>query len=164
MNSGHRAVNPKGSRSNTRRRKRSSSGSSDPDGSTGASSSSSHRNKRKRRYRNSSCDEFKKARPPTFNGEVKTGQEAEPWLLGMRKYFQVQEYSGNMKARVAIFNLYGRVSIWWEHLRKVKNINDINIVWNKFKKYFKQKYLSNRYYDDNITEFHEMKLGQLAME
>ena len=43
----------------------------------------------------------------------------------MREYFQVQDYSRNMKARVAIFNLNGRASIWWEHLRKVKNINDI---------------------------------------
>ena len=90
MNSGHREVNPEGSRSSARRRKRSSSGSSDSEGSIGGSSSSSHRNKRKRRYQNHSHDEFKKARPPTFNGEAKTGQEAEAWLLGMKKYFQVQ--------------------------------------------------------------------------
>ena len=55
-----------------------------------------------------------------------------------------------MKARVAIFNLNGRASMWWEHLKKVKKINDIKIAWKKFKKYFKQKYLSDRYYDDNI--------------
>ena len=34
-------------------------------------------------------DEFKKAKPPTFDGEVKTGQEVEAWLLGIKKYFQV---------------------------------------------------------------------------
>ena len=75
--------------------------------------------------------------PPTFNGEVKSGQEAEAWLLGMKKYFQVQDYYGNMKARVAIFNLSGRASIWWEKLRKVKKINEKKIMWKKFKKYFK---------------------------
>ena len=58
----------------------------------------------------------------------------------------------------------GRESIWWENLRKVRNINDRKIVWKQFKKYFKQKYLSNRYYADNIKEFHEMRLGQLTME
>ena len=47
---------------------------------------------------------------------------------------------------------------------QVKKANDKNIVWKQFKKYFKQKYLSDRYYDDNIKEFHEVKLGQLAME
>ena len=80
-------------------------------------------------YKNRSRDEFNMARPATFNGEIKNGQEAKAWLLGMRKYFQVQDYSGNMKATVAIFNLNGRASIWWEHLRKVKKISERKIVW-----------------------------------
>ena len=37
-------------------------------------------------------------------------------------------------------------------------------MWNQFKKYFKEKYLYERYYDDNIKEFHELILGQLTME
>ena len=82
----------------------------------------------------------------------------------MRKYFQVQDYSRNMKAMVAIFNLNERQSIWWEHLRQVKKINERKIVWKQFKKYFKQKYLSDRYYDDKIKEFHELRLGQQTME
>ena len=144
MNSEHRAVNLEGSTGSSRRRKRSSSGSFDSEGSIRGSCSSSHRNKGKRCYQNDSCDEFKKARPPIFNGEVKIGQEAEAWLLEMKKYFQVQDYSGKMKERVSIFNLNGRESIWWENLRQVKNINDRNIVWKKFKKYFKLKYVYNR--------------------
>ena len=113
MNSGDKTVRPKGSKSSTRRKKRSPSGSSKSEGSTSGSSSSSHNNERKRRYQNHSHEEFKKERLHTFNGEIKNGQELEPWLLGMRKYFQVQDYSGNMKARVSIFNLTGRASIWW---------------------------------------------------
>ena len=58
-----------------------------------------------------------KEKPPTFDGEVKSSQEAEAWIVGMRKYFQVQYYSGNMKARIGFFNLNRRASIWWEHLR-----------------------------------------------
>ena len=130
----------------------------------GDSSSPSHRNKRRRHYKNNSQDEFKKARSPAFYGEVKTGQEAEAWLLGMRKYFQVQDYSENMKARVAIFNLIGRASILWEHHRQVKKVNERRIVWKQFKKYFRKKYLSERYYDDKSKEFHEMKLRQNTME
>ena len=84
------------------------SGSFDSEKPSGDSSSPSHMNKRRRRYKNNSRDEFKKARPPTFNGEVKTGQEAEAWILGMRKYFQVQDYLVNMKERVDIFNLNGK--------------------------------------------------------
>ena len=50
----------------------------------------------KRSFKNNSHGEFAKAKLPTFNGEVKYGQEVEAWLLGMRKYFQVQDYSRNM--------------------------------------------------------------------
>ena len=82
----------------------------------------------------------------------------------MIKYFQVQGYSRNMKAKVAIFNMNGITSIWWDHLMQVKNINDRKIRWKQFKKYFKQKYLSDGYYDEKIKEFHELKLGHLSME
>ena len=112
MNSEDRIDNLEGIKNTARRRKRSPSDSYDSEGSTGDSSSYSCENQRRRHYQNHSRDEFKEARPPTFNGEIKNGQEVEAWLLGMRKYFQVQDYSGNMKARVAIFNLTGRESIW----------------------------------------------------
>ena len=69
-----------------------------------------------------------------------------------------------MKARVAIFNLTRRESIWWEHFRQVKKINEMNILWKQFRKYFKEKYLFDRYYDDTIKEFHEMRLGHQTME
>ena len=69
-----------------------------------------------------------------------------------------------MKGRIAIFNMTGRASIWWEHFRKVKKINERQIEWKQFQKYFKQKYLFDRYYDDKIKEFHELILGQQTME
>ena len=68
------------------------------------------------------------------------------------------------QARVAIFNLNGRASIWWEHFKRVKRISERRLNWKQFKKYFKQKYLSDRYYDDNIKEFHELRLGQQTMD
>ena len=84
-------VKPEGSKSSTRRRRRTSSRSPDSEESSGDSSSSSRKGKRKRPHRDHSRDEFKKAKPPTFDGEVNIGQEFEAWLLGIRKYFQVQE-------------------------------------------------------------------------
>lgn len=80
--------------------------------------------------------EFRKERPTTFVGEVKLGQEAEAWLLRMRKNFQVHDYSRNVKARISIFNLNGRESIWWAHLNKVKRIKERKIAWKQFKRYF----------------------------
>ena len=46
----------------------------------------------------------------------------------------------------------------------MKKTNDMKIEWKQFKKYFKQKYLFDGYYDDNIKEFHELILGQQTME
>ena len=48
--------------------------------------------------------------------------------------------------------------------KKLKKISERKIVWNQFQKYFRHKHLSDRYYDDKIKEFHELKLGQLSME
>ena len=31
--------------------------------------------------------EFRKAKPPTFDGEINMVQEAEAWLLGINKHF-----------------------------------------------------------------------------
>ena len=130
IDSGQGTIKPEGSKSGTRRRIRTASRSSNSEEASGDSISCSHKGKRKRHHRDLSRDEFKKAKTPTFNGEVKTGQEAEAWLLGIKKYFQVHDYLGNMKARVAIFNMNGRESIWWENLRKLKKINVRKIVGN----------------------------------
>ena len=99
MSSGHRAVHLEGSKSSARRLKRYSSGSSNSKGSAGGSSSSSHRNKKNRCHLNSSRDEFKKARPPTFNGEVNTSQEAESWLLWDDKIFPSPRLLGKYEGK-----------------------------------------------------------------
>ena len=35
-------------------------------------------------------DEFKKAKPPTFDGEMNKSQDAKAWFLGMKKFFRLQ--------------------------------------------------------------------------
>ena len=47
--------------------------------------------------------EFKKIKPPTFNGETKKGEEAKSWLSKMNKYFQIYNYSNQLKARMAVY-------------------------------------------------------------
>lgn len=67
-------------------------------------------------------EEFKKAQPPTLDGEVKKDEEVEAWMLGVKKYFRCHNYSKNMKERVSIFSLKGEDDIWWEYLRNVNHI------------------------------------------
>ena len=65
-------------------------------------------------------EEFKKFKPHIFDGKNKKVGEVKEWLLGLKIYFRFHNYSDNMKARVAIFNLKGKGAIWWEDLRNVK--------------------------------------------
>ena len=55
--------------------------------------------------------ESKKIKLTSFDGESKTGEEAEAWLLDIKKYFQIYNYSSNMKVCMAIYNLKGKASI-----------------------------------------------------
>ena len=56
---------------------------------------------KKRKYRpyEEIFGEFKKIKSPIFYGEIEKGEEAEFWLLGMKKYFQLYNYSDELKAK-----------------------------------------------------------------
>lgn len=69
-------------------------------------------------------DDFKKAKPPTFDGEMNKSQDAKAWMLGMRKFFKLHYYSENMKARIALFSLKGKTYIWWEDVKNAKGIDE----------------------------------------
>ena len=40
-----------------------------------------------------------------------------------------------MRARVSIFNLKGKVDIWWEELSNIKSIREREFLWSEFEKY-----------------------------
>lgn len=82
----------------------------------------------------------------------------------MKIYFKIHDYFEKEKDRITIFSLNGRALIWWEHLLEVKKIKVRKIYWDKFQKYFKDKYLSSLYYDKKRKVFHYLKLGQKSME
>ena len=46
--------------------------------------------------------EHRRIKTPTFDGEVKKGEDVEEWLLGLRKLFQLHQYTPNMEAWVSI--------------------------------------------------------------
>ena len=59
--------------------------------------------------------EFRNARTPTFYGPKKVGPKGEAWLLGIKRYFKIHDYSENEKAQIGIFSLNGQSLIWWQH-------------------------------------------------
>ena len=64
------------------------------------SSESSDDNKKKRIQRpyEEISREFKKIKPPMFNGEIQKGEEEEAQLSRMKNYFQIYNYSADLKA------------------------------------------------------------------
>ena len=66
-------------------------------------SSEDNRHTRKMKYKSYEeiSGDFKKIKPPTFNGETEKGEEAESWLSGMKKYFHVYNYSNKLKTKVS---------------------------------------------------------------
>ena len=86
-----------------------------------------HRKKRKFKPYEEISIEFKKIKPPTFNGETTKGEEAESWLSRMKTYFQIYNYSNQLKVRMTIYNLIVKADIWWQDLKRVKGIREKNI-------------------------------------
>ena len=48
--------------------------------------------------------------------------------------------------------------------KRVKGIREKNINRSTFKKYFKKKFLSEQYYEEQAKEFYELKLGTMNMK
>lgn len=107
--------------------------------------------------------ELQKIKPLCFDGE-KVGEEDEVWMLDFMKYLQLHDYSTNLDARIAIYNLQGKASTWWEWLKQVKQIDERQISWDEFSNYFKYKYLSEHYYQWDMQEFFKLKSGNMTME
>lgn len=84
-------------------------------------------------------DEWKRAKPSTFDGELKKLEDAKAWFLVMKTFFDMNEFIENMQARIAIFNLKGKVDICWEDVKHVRGINIEELRLNEFKIFFRNK-------------------------
>ena len=51
---------------------------------------------------------------------------------------------------MAIFNLTENADIWWQDIKRVKNLKDKYLTWRVFKNYFKRKLLSEQYYEERV--------------
>ena len=77
-----------------------------------------------------------------FNGEIEKGEEPEAWLSGMKQYFQIYNYSNELKGKLTIYYLTEKADIWWQDIKKVNGIKERYVTWKTFKKHFKRNYLS----------------------
>jgi hypothetical protein len=121
-----------------------------------------------RKHKRTGVDELKgemnKIKPLAFDGEHKKEEDVKTWLLGMRKYFQLQNYSSHAEGIIVMYQLKRKASMWWDQLVQVQHIEEKNVTWKEFKKYFEKKYLTKRYYDKKMKEFFELKLGNMIID
>jgi hypothetical protein len=73
-------------------------GDSEDSSSSRISSYSRRKQKNQKTSKGHKFEEFRKAKQPYFDGEIKKGKEVEAWLLGLKKYFRVHDFSENLKA------------------------------------------------------------------
>jgi hypothetical protein len=59
---------------------------------------SQRKQKKQKTSKSHKFEEFRKAKPPSFDGEIKKGEKVEAWLLGLKKYFRVHDFLENSKA------------------------------------------------------------------
>jgi hypothetical protein len=62
-----------------------------------ANSHSRRKGKKHKCSKNHDPEEFKKAKPPSVDGEIKKGEEVEAWLVVLKKYFRFHDYSKKLK-------------------------------------------------------------------
>ena len=93
-----------------------------------------------------------------FNGEIEKGEEAEAWLAGMKKYFQIYNYSNELKDKLDIYNLTRKIDIRWQDIKKVKGLKERYVTSKTFKNNFKRKYTSEQYYEEKDKDFYELTL------
>jgi hypothetical protein len=131
---------------------------------THSSSSPSPTQKHRKSRKDELKGEMNKIKPPTFDGEHKKEEDVDTWLLGMKKYFQLQKYFTHAEGRIAMYQLKGKAYMWWDQFVKVQYIREKDITWKEFKRYFEKKYLTKRYYDRKMKEFFELKLGSMIID
>jgi hypothetical protein len=114
------------------------------------------RHQRRKQEVDSLQGELRKLKPPSFEGEREREDDVEAWLLGLKRYFQLHNYSSNLEARIATYHLHRKAAMWWDQLKQVEHVNESRITWKKFKKYFQKEYLSDHFYDKKMQEFFEL--------
>ena len=107
---------------------------------------------------------FRKIKSPTYEGETNTGEKVEEWILGVSEYFQVHNYSSEMKSCLAIYNLNNKASRWWRDLKHTKKDDLREVWWTKFHNIFQEKYMSKSFFEKKLKEFHELRMGSMTMD
>ena len=77
----------------------------------------------------------------------------------MGKYFRVHNYSSEMKAHQAIYNLNGKSTKWCRDLKNTEKDEVKEIIWSVFWRIFLENYMTEIFFNERVKEFHELRMG-----
>lgn len=107
--------------------------------------------------------DFKKLTPPQFKGTTNP-TEAEAWIQEMEKIFAALQCSEEQKVIFAVFMLQGEANNWWEAAKRMLPAERAGVVtWPEFLKAFNEKYFPMVLRNKKMTEFLQIKQGDLSV-
>lgn len=106
--------------------------------------------------------EFKKIKPPAFDGEQE--EVIEACLINMNKCIYIYEYDHKLKAQLEIYQLQGKSTLWWEEVKTIQKIDEHEATLEYFQRHFKDTYLTEQFYDEKEKEFHDPRFEKLIMD
>jgi hypothetical protein len=56
--------------------------------------------------------ELRKLKTPSFDGVREREDDVKSWFLGLRRYFQLHNYSSNLEARISTYHLHKKDAMW----------------------------------------------------
>ncbi|XP_028074780.1 uncharacterized protein LOC114277135 [Camellia sinensis] len=101
---------------------------------------------------------FNKMKPPTFLDGIEC-LKTETWMLKIEKLFEIFPCTVTQKVLLATYTLKDEARCWWMLVRKSSG----TLTWDQFKEIFNEKYFPQCFRDRNVSEFQELKQGNMSM-
>ncbi|KAL2541676.1 Uncharacterized protein Adt_02654 [Abeliophyllum distichum] len=102
-----------------------------------------------------------KQHPPTFEGSIDP-LEAEDWLVGIERIFDLIDCPDQKKVTCATFMLKKGARRWWDSTARSK-IHGHTWTWNEFKEIFLKKYFPTSIRNQKEAEFLTLTQGSISL-
>jgi hypothetical protein len=108
-------------------------------------------------------EQFRRYKPPTFNGR-EGPLAAEEWLRALERIFKHIACSDTQKVSCAVFQLAEDADHWWESYQRTRTeAQQLELTWEGFKELILQRYFPQSFRDQKETEFLELKQGSMSV-
>ncbi|XP_056175905.1 uncharacterized protein LOC130140480 [Syzygium oleosum] len=108
-------------------------------------------------------EQFLKLKPPKFSG-VGDPEAATLWVRELEKGFALLRCSEEEKVTLAVYQLQGNASTWWEATQRRVFPEGTVPGWNAFVELFNGKYFSDCARERKMAEFQQLHQNHLSVD